>query len=127
LSFNIIGWCLWSNHELNFCFPPHWWLLCQGEACNLEVQVCCRVTWKLVLGDGLLVNSSSTLSKMESEPKIWSFTISLTTSLSLLLPLSVSLSLCLSPSVFVSHKHTCEEPPLQSPLQDGADIRCSNW
>ena len=21
----------------------------------------------------------------------------------------------------------CEEPPLQSPLQDGADIRCSNW
>jgi hypothetical protein len=21
----------------------------------------------------------------------------------------------------------CEEPPLQSPLQDGTDIRCSNW
>jgi hypothetical protein len=21
----------------------------------------------------------------------------------------------------------CEEPPLQSPLQDGADIWCSNW
>ena len=25
------------------------------------------------------------------------------------------------------HDHDCEEPPLQSPLQDSADIRCSNW
>jgi hypothetical protein len=25
------------------------------------------------------------------------------------------------------HIKTCEELPLQSPLQDGADIRCFNW
>ena len=23
--------------------------------------------------------------------------------------------------------NNCEEPPFESPLQDGTDIRCSNW
>jgi hypothetical protein len=51
---------------------------CQGQVCNLEVQICwginwklvleeCLVggvTWKLVLGTGLLVYFSSTLGQV---------------------------------------------------------------
>jgi hypothetical protein len=30
-------------------------------------------------------------------------------------------------SLRTEETRNCEEPPLQLPLQDGADIRCSNW
>jgi hypothetical protein len=79
MAFNIIGWCWESYRKLNFCFPLHWWSLRRGQACNLGVQVgwgnnlemlvllgvsletgarlrfCGGVTWKLMLGIGLLV------------------------------------------------------------------------
>ena len=60
MAFNIIGWCWEPNHKLNFCFPPDWGFLgseVTGAACNLEVQACWGVTWKLVL-------ESSTLSQI---------------------------------------------------------------
>ena len=51
---------------------------CQGQACNLEVQICWGITWKLVLdagfvegvtwklviGTSLSVNSSSALGQV---------------------------------------------------------------
>ena len=27
MAFNIIGWWWEANRNLNFCFPPDWWLL----------------------------------------------------------------------------------------------------
>jgi hypothetical protein len=30
----------------------------QGQACNLEVQICWRITWKLVLDTGLVLGSN---------------------------------------------------------------------
>ena len=39
IAFSIIGWCWESNHERNFCFPLHWWLIDRG-------QDCCELTWK---------------------------------------------------------------------------------
>lgn len=72
---SIFGWYWESYHILNFCFPLHWCSLGRGWACNLGVAgllgeqpgdaglvgtgarlgFCWGVTWKLMLGTGLLV------------------------------------------------------------------------
>jgi hypothetical protein len=81
MSFNIIGWCWEPNHKLNFYFPSDWWMSgCEasGSPCNLadllgnnlETGTRCRfcwgwvVTWKVVLGTNLLVNSNSNLGQV---------------------------------------------------------------
>ena len=32
---------------------------CQGQACNLEVQICCGITWKVVISLELLFRSKT--------------------------------------------------------------------
>jgi hypothetical protein len=60
LPFKIIGWCWEPNLNLNFCFPPDWWLLGSEVpgagllGSNLET----------LLRTGLLVNSSSTIGQV---------------------------------------------------------------
>jgi hypothetical protein len=56
MAFNIIGWCWEPNHKLNFCFSPDWWLSgsSQGQTCNLEMQICWGIAWKLVLDAGFV-------------------------------------------------------------------------
>lgn len=64
VAFSIIGWCKEPNHRLpissKLVFAR------QGHACNLEVQIveinnletgvrCREVTWKPMLGTGMLV------------------------------------------------------------------------
>ena len=71
MAFNIIGWWWEANHNLNFCFPPDWWLL-RSEVPwtglnprgtdllgnNLETgakpRFCWGITWELVLDAGLV-------------------------------------------------------------------------
>lgn len=58
LAFNIIGWCWASNYKLTsvvLLIGGCCGVKCQGQACDLEVQICGGITWKLVLDTGLVV------------------------------------------------------------------------